>query len=99
MAFVKGQSGNPSGRPKKDPEMTALAKAVGPQAIARLIELMNQTEDGKLAKSAADSLLDRGYGKPVQQIEQKLDIAAMGAEELTDAQLASVIVDAATPDG
>jgi hypothetical protein len=91
MAFVKGQSGNPGGRPKRDREVEELAKAQGPAAIRRLTEIMTQTEDLKVAKAAADSLLDRGYGKPIQQIKQQHDFGKL-AEELTDEELASTVL-------
>lgn len=66
--FRKGQSGNPGGRPKECAEVKALAREHGAEAIAKLVELM-RGEDLRTAKAAADSLLDRGYGKPGQAVE------------------------------
>lgn len=40
MPFVKGQSGNPNGRSKKDFEMRAYAQQYYDQAIEKLVELM-----------------------------------------------------------
>jgi hypothetical protein len=68
MAFVKGQSGNPGGRPKEDGEVKALARQFGPEAVLRLAELM-RGDNPKVAVSAANALLDRGYGKPTQTNE------------------------------
>jgi hypothetical protein len=67
MAFVKGQSGNPGGRPKEDAEVKALARTYGPEAVHKLAELM-RGDNPKVSASAAVALLDRGYGKPTQTI-------------------------------
>ena len=67
MPFVKGQSGNPSGRPKEDPEIKALARQHGPAAIARLAALL-ECGNPRTEVAAAQALLDRGYGKAVQPI-------------------------------
>lgn len=68
MAFTKGQSGNPGGRPKECAKVKALAREYGPEAIEKLVALM-RGEDLRVAKAAADSLLDRGFGKPSQSVE------------------------------
>lgn len=68
MAFQKGQSGNPGGRPKEDAEVKALARVSGPEAVQKLVELM-RGDDRRTALAAAQALLDRGYGKPGQSIE------------------------------
>ncbi|MET3929569.1 HEAT repeat protein [Lysobacter sp. OAE881] len=67
MAFQKGQSGNPGGRPKEDAEIKALARAAGPEAIDKLLELL-RGDDRRTALAAAQALLDRGFGKPAQAI-------------------------------
>lgn len=67
MAFQKGQSGNPGGRPKEDNEVKALAREHGPGAIKRLAEWV-KSDNPKASVSAAVALLDRGYGKPPQAI-------------------------------
>lgn len=67
MAFEKGQSGNPGGRPKENAEVKALARQHGPRAISRLAELM-EGEDPRVAVAASQALLDRGYGKPAQVV-------------------------------
>lgn len=61
--FKKGQSGNPSGRPKIDPEVKEILKAASPDAARRLVELMNSEID-KIALKACCEILDRTIGKP-----------------------------------
>lgn len=68
MAFQKGISGNPGGRPKEDAEVKALARSCGPEAIQKLVELM-RGDDRRTALAAALALLDRGFGKPSQAVE------------------------------
>ena len=68
MPFVKGQSGNPRGRPKVDFEVRAAARLHGEAAVRKLVEIM-QGDDNRLALSAAQALLDRGFGKPAQSVE------------------------------
>jgi len=73
--FVKGQSGNPGGRPKKvqfapgavlsKREITALARSHAPAAIETLVRCLN---DPRHRVTAAATLLDRGYGKPVVEV-------------------------------
>lgn len=83
MPFVKGQSGNPGGRKKGGSEIVELARKHAPEAITRLAALMAD-ENGKVAVAACNSILDRAYGKPVQQVTGedggpvKLEIAADG---------------------
>lgn len=65
--FVKGQSGNPSGKPKQDNEVKRLAKEYTIEAVERLAEWMRGSNP-KASVSAAVALLDRGWGKPAQAI-------------------------------
>lgn len=72
MPFVKGQSGNPGGRPKSEKEVIELAREASPRAIGRLIELV-EAEDARTAIAAANSVLDRAYGKPTQPLANDVD--------------------------
>lgn len=67
MAFKKGESGNPRGRPKVDFEVRDAARLHGQEAITKLVELM-RGEDARVAKAAASDILDRGFGKPAQSV-------------------------------
>lgn len=68
MPFVKGKSGNPSGRPKVDFEVRDAAREYGQEAILKLVSLMREG-DPRVSASAAQALLDRGFGKPAQAVE------------------------------
>lgn len=61
--FQKGQSGNPSGRPKGD--VQALAREHTAQAIATLVKCLDNPKE---RVPAAIALLDRGWGKPHQSL-------------------------------
>lgn len=65
MAFQPGVSGNPSGRPKEATEVKALARSHSKAAVKKLVALMD-SDDEKTALAAANSVLDRGIGKPAQ---------------------------------
>jgi uncharacterized protein DUF5681 len=67
--FKKGQSGNPGGRPKVVAEVRELARAHTGEAIETLVSIMSNPKCAPASRvSAANALLDRGYGKPPQHI-------------------------------
>lgn len=65
--FKKGQSGNPGGLPKGLAEVKGLARTYTVEAISRLAEWM-KSDNAKASVSACAVLLDRGWGKPQQDI-------------------------------
>jgi hypothetical protein len=69
MPFQPGQSGNPGGRPPENNKLKGLARAHTEEAIKVLYSVM-VGEDSKPGErvSAANSLLDRGYGRPYQAL-------------------------------
>ncbi len=68
MPFKKGQSGNPGGGPKEDADARAAARLHGIVAIDELVELMNG-DDTRIQISAANAILDRGFGVPLQTMD------------------------------
>ena len=72
MQWKKGQSGNPKGRPKGHGDVRELARAHTEQAVATLATIMNDANAAPSARtSAAQALLDRGWGRISQTVEPK----------------------------
>ena len=61
--FAPGQSGNPGGRPKDEHRVAELARSYTLEAIETLVELMRDGKDERVRGTAAQALLDRGWGK------------------------------------
>ena len=62
--FIKGCSGNVGGRPRDELNIAALARSYSEEAIMTLVDLMRNASDDRVKGTAAQALLDRGFGKP-----------------------------------
>jgi len=83
--WAKGQSGNPGGRPKGWKRLQELCRENTETALRALVEVASDGNANSGARvAAACALLDRGYGRPVQQlrVEQEVDIPKMHLEAL-----------------
>ena len=67
--FIKGTSGNPGGKFHTAHDITALAQQHCPAAILALVEALKYPKE---RVPAAQVLLDRGYGRPRQEIDATL---------------------------
>ena len=61
--FAPGQSGNPGGRPKDEHRVAEMARSYTFEAINTLVELIRDGKDERVRGTAAQVLLDRGWGK------------------------------------
>lgn len=76
--FQPGQSGNPGGRPREESHVRELARQRTEEAIATLTAIMQSGETESARVRAAEALLDRGWGRPLQGVE----VADVTAEPL-----------------
>jgi hypothetical protein len=63
--FLPGKTGNPGGRPKGAVQIRDLARKHTAAAINRLVAIMENAQSEAASVMAANSLLDRGWGKPI----------------------------------
>ena len=87
--FLKGQSGNPGGRPRVVMAVRDQAQQHGDEAISVLASIMRDCEAPPAARiSAASEILNRGYGRPVDQkamivMSQQIDSTLIPREMTT----------------
>ena len=66
--FPKGFSGNPGGCSRDEQKVAELARSYTREAIETLVELMRRGNDERVGGTAAQALLDRGWGKPKVEV-------------------------------
>jgi hypothetical protein len=86
--FLPGVSGNPSGRPKGAGEIRELARQYVPAALTKIGELVGSA-DPRVALAAAQEILNRVYGKPLQSVESDVRTLDMGKLYLAAVQAAN----------
>ena len=64
----KGFSGNAGGRPKDEYRVAELARSYTKEAVETLVALMRTAKEERVRGTAAQALLDRGWGKPKQEL-------------------------------
>jgi hypothetical protein len=69
--FQKGQSGNPGGRPKAAETVRDLARSHTTEAMQALVKIATKGKSESAKVQAATAILERGWGKPLQQVEVK----------------------------
>ena len=67
--FVKGYSGNAGGRPRDEHNIAELARSYSTEAIDTLVDLMRSAKVDRVRGTAAQALLDRGFGKLKVEIQ------------------------------
>ena len=90
--FQKGQSGNPSGRPKQDQTITELARAHGPRAIEVLAELMDDPKASGLGPRHGGRAHPRPRLRQTSTVPALVRLASSSkAIDMTDDELAAIV--------
>jgi hypothetical protein len=90
MAFQKGKSGNPGGRPIMPPGLREAAKAKTVEALDVLAAVMRDDKAPPAARvSAAVAILDRGWGRPAQSVQ--VDDKRRSVDEMSTDELMAVL--------
>lgn len=77
-AWKPGMTGNPSGRPSTEREVTLAARALVLEGVATLADVMRNKRAPAVARvRAVEVLLERGYGKAPQRVIVETDVGGM----------------------
>lgn len=91
--FPKGSSGNPKGRPKEHEDVKLAARTYTRESIERLAFWM-RSDDPRASVMAADKLLDRGWGRPTQDLKLQGELLPGLAEIVRQARARALVIDA-----
>ena len=86
--FQKGKSGNPGGRPHALVSVMEEARKHTLDAIRVLVELMCGANSESVRLNAAEAILSRGWGRPVQAFQVDGHFANRKLNELSADELA-----------
>jgi hypothetical protein len=93
--FQPGNNANPGGRPKIPDDVKAMARAATADAIQCLVRIVRNPKAPPSAQvSAADSLLNRAWGRPEQAVSVSADMTGSLVDVL--ASLAAIPIATAT---
>jgi hypothetical protein len=67
--FAKGSSGNPGGRPRSLASVMQEARKHTQPALATLVKLMKTAKSESVKLGAAEAILSRGWGRPIQAFQ------------------------------
>lgn len=82
--FEKGKSGNPSGRPKKPPELRGLAD----KSLAEIQKIVETTDNERIKADLCKWLYEMQYGKATQRQEVDGSISTDALVVTLDGELA-----------
>ena len=91
--FPKGVSGNPGGRPKGLSEFRLAAREYSDEALRKLVTLMRARKRNPAASAsvrAVRELLDRAWGKPVQELAVQGSMAVEVTRDLSDEDMRAI---------
>lgn len=95
-AFRPGKSGNPGGRkPKTEEERTleAMCREKTPQALATVLQIMEDGQQERARLAAAQYVIDRGWGKAKESVELTGSLEVISKEQRDAAVSAALRAD------
>lgn len=101
MSWGKGQSGNKGGRPKDNVDgynLPAMCRLRTPDCVRLWGEVLDDPDAALRDRMrAAELLMDRAYGKPMQQAQIAVAHDARDVRSLSDDELTAIIARGCPP--